>query len=211
MQAVTVLTAGRHTGPEFSDFDVAGHRGFTPCTVTGVAPCHVQRRINARVANNDFATTRCMHDGWPSDANGLYTFVSDLAPRCTIVEVVTRTAVAERRQLEAHGPSCRNCIRSTSHAVIDGSVRLKIVLGVADDLALYDKVTVLDVLDVRVRLTLQRLLRTVREVGNRMGLHRCGHTQRWRELGHIFQQGLTSGLEGLCKSSESYSPHHQEN
>ena len=84
-------------------------------------------------------------------------------------------------------------------------------MGVADDLTLNDQVAVLDVFDVRVRLALQRLLRTVREVGNRMGWHGRGHTQCWRELGHIFQQGLASGLEGLCKSSEGDCSHHQEN
>ena len=195
VQTVAVLTARRHTRPELTDFNVAGNGGFAPSTSSSITPRHVERCIDARVADNNLTTTRGMHDRWPSDTDGLHTFVGDFAPSGAVVEIVTGSAVAEWGQFKAHGPSGRNRICSTGHAVINGRVRLKVVLGVADDLTLNDQVAVLDVFDVRVRLALQRLLRTVREVGNRMGWHGRGHTLCWRELGHIFQQGLASGLE----------------
>ena len=211
VQAVTVLTAGRHTRPQLTYSELAGNGVFAPSTSSGITPRHVERCIYARVADNHLTTARGVHDGRPSDADGLHTFIGDFAPSCAVVEVVTGSAVIEWGQFQAHGPSGRNRICSTGHAVINGRVRLKVVLGIADDLALNYKVAVLDVFDVRVRLALQRLLRTVREVSNRMAWHGRSHTQCWRKLGHIFQQGLASGLEGLCKSSEGDCSHHQEN
>ena len=62
VQAVAVLTAGRHTGPQLTYSEVAGNGGFAPSTSTSVTPRHVERCIDAGVADNHLTTTRGVHD-----------------------------------------------------------------------------------------------------------------------------------------------------
>ena len=62
VQAVAVLTAGRHTGPQLTYSEVAGNGGFAPSTSTGVTPRHVERCIDAGVADNHLTTSRGVHD-----------------------------------------------------------------------------------------------------------------------------------------------------
>ena len=177
-----VQSAHRSARPEVSnrghsvvEHGVVGQVGVLPRACAGVAAHHVKGRVDASVTDDHLTAVSKVVDGRPTDAHVFNALVRLLAPHLTVVKIVARAAVFERRHVQRHGPSCADGVSIAGHAVVDGGVRLQVVLGDPDDLTLHHQVTHLHVVGRWGVLGRNGRLGTVVDVEHGMRRHGCFH------------------------------------
>ena len=159
---------------------VVGQVGVFPRACACVAAHHVKGRVDASVADDHLTAVAEVVDG-PSDAH-VNALVGLLAPHVAVVEIVARATVFKRRHVQGHGPSCADGVSVAGHAVVDGGVRLQVVLGDSDDLTLDHQVTHLHVVGRWGVLGRNRRLGTVVDVEHSMRRHGCFYPRVGGEL-----------------------------
>ena len=144
-------------------------------------------RVNASVADDHLTAVSKVVDRRPTDAHVFNALIRLLAPHLAVVKIVARAAVFERRHVQGHGPGCADGISVTGHAVVDGGVRLQVVLGDPDDLTLHHQITHLHVVGRWGVLGGNRRLGTVVDVEHGMRRHGCFHPRVGGELRGLAQ------------------------
>ena len=153
-----------------------------PRACAGVTAHHVEGRVDACVADDDFSAVTQVVDGRPANADVFDAFVWLLAPTASVVEIVASASVLKRRHVQAHGPSRADCRTIARHAVVNGCVGLQVVLGDADDLTFNHQIARLHVVVNEVVGPIDGRLRAVIDVQDRVGRHGGFHPLVDRDL-----------------------------
>ena len=183
-----------------------------PRTGACIAAHHVESRFNAGMADDHFTAVAHVVDRRPTDADVFHTLVGLLAPHVAVKEVVAGAAVLKRADVQAHDPCGAHRRFVARHAVVDGGVGLKVVLGQAQHLTLDDEVARLNVVCAGEVLGVHRRFRTVIDVQHRVGGHGRLHSCREGDLRGLLKRVLLGkcGRSGQQTEREKGKLFHQK-
>ena len=164
------------------------------------------------MADDHFAAVAHVIDGRPTDAHVFHTLVRLLAPHVAVKEVVAGAAVLKGADVQAHDPCGADRSFVARHAVVDGGIGLKVVLGQAQDLTLDDKIARLNVVCTGEVLRIHRRFGTVIDVQHRVGGHGRLHSGREGDLRGLLKRVLLGkrGRRGQQTEGEKGKLFHQK-